>query len=124
MDAVKTIEARRVKLSGDVNAPGNYVFKAKREPKVTVEKHPLLPPEDKDGTNTMFLLPLLRWKVFGKSTRGSIEVLWPEYDAVIVNCPACNRPRGTVIDAGKALDNNRGLISCGRERHRPRGDDH
>lgn len=89
MDAIKEIEVRRVEHSEDLASPGDYVFIAKREPKVTVEKHPLLPPEGR--------LKRIWWAFFGAKyeLKTNIEPFWPDRGVIVVNCPVCNSPCAT-----------------------------
>lgn len=89
MDAVQAIPVRRVEHSEDLAAPGDYVFIAKREPKVIIEKRPLLPPEG--------FLKRLWWNLFAEKyeLKQTIENVWPDHDTVIVNCPVCKSPSAT-----------------------------
>jgi hypothetical protein len=91
---MQALEVRRVPLSEDLSRPGDYVFIGKRPPRIQIERTPLSPPEDDGRTNTMFLLRLLWWKFFGKKheMKQVVELVWPDYDTVILNCPACNSP--------------------------------
>ena len=43
MDSTKALEVKRVGHSEDLLHPGEYVFVAKRQPIITVEKHPIAP---------------------------------------------------------------------------------
>lgn len=85
------IEALAVRRehSEDLLNPGDYVFLAKREPRRTVEQIPIEPP-------TGFLRHLW-WEWFGRkyALREVLELLWPEQDTVILNCPVCNSPCAT-----------------------------
>lgn len=75
--------------SADLSAPGDFAFIPKREPNRRLEQVPLTPPRN-------FFKRLL-WQFFGKKTevKQYIELVWPEYDAVILNCPHCNGPLAT-----------------------------
>ena len=86
MDA---LQVRRVKFSEDLLQRGDYFFVAKRQPNITVERVPVNPPQG--------IVERIWWKWFGKKEelKQIIEVLWPEYDAIIVNCPQCNQPCAT-----------------------------
>lgn len=33
-----------------------------------------------------------------QSYKEVIEIVWPDYDAIVMNCPHCNRPIGTTKD--------------------------
>ncbi len=89
MDPLPALEVKRVKSSEDLLNPGEYVFIEKRSPKITVERTPLEPPQG-------FIKKLL-WNFVGKKYdfKQYVELLWPEYDAIILNCPACNGPCAT-----------------------------
>jgi hypothetical protein len=92
MSDFKSFEVRRVNASEDLLHPGDYVFVAKRAPKITVERIPSEPPK---GTFKRFL-----WHWFGRKfeTKQIVEAMWPEYDAIIMNCPHCNQAIATTKD--------------------------
>jgi hypothetical protein len=89
MEPLKALEVKRVEHSEDLLHPGEYVFVPKRDPIVTVEKYPLTPPRG--------FFAKVWWNLFGQkyTFKKTIELLWPEHDAIIVNCPACNNPCAT-----------------------------
>jgi len=86
---MQALEVRRVRLSEDLSSPGDFVFIGKRQPRVTVERLPLEAPAG--------ILEKLWWKFFGKKyeMKQIVEMVWPDYDAIILNCPACNGPCAT-----------------------------
>lgn len=86
---MEALPVRRVQHSEDVLRPGDYVFIEKREPRRNVEQIPVDPP-------TSFFRRLW-WEWFGKkyALREVLEILWPEQDTVILNCPICNSPCAT-----------------------------
>ena len=89
MESTLAIKVRRVPRSDELLQPGDYVFIGKREPKRTVEQIPIEAPTNR--------FRRLWWIWFGKkyALREVLELLWPEIDTVIVNCPACNSPCAT-----------------------------
>lgn len=89
MQPAPALEVKRVKSSEDLLHPGEYVFIEKRAPKITVERTPLTPPTG--------FLKRLAWNFFGKKyeIKQYVELLWPEHDAIILNCPTCNGPCAT-----------------------------
>ncbi|MDP9049822.1 MAG: hypothetical protein M3O31_03735 [Acidobacteriota bacterium] len=89
MPSLKALEVRRVSSSGDLTAPGDFAFIPKREPIRRLEHVPITPPRN--------FFKRIIWHFFGKKqeTRQYIELQWPEYDAVILNCPHCNMPLAT-----------------------------
>lgn len=89
MHELKATEVRMHQHSEELMAPGDAVFVAKREAKRTVEKVQLEPP--------VGILERLWWYAFGKKheMREVVELLWPEFDALIVNCPSCGQPCAT-----------------------------
>ncbi|HVB33724.1 MAG TPA: hypothetical protein VNJ52_05040 [Patescibacteria group bacterium] len=86
---MQAIEVRRVQSSADLSSPGDFTFVPKREPVRKFERIPLEAPKG-------YFRNLL-WQVFGKKyeVKQIVELLWPEYDAVILNCPNCNMPLAT-----------------------------
>jgi hypothetical protein len=86
---MQAIEVRRVPTSADLSSPGDFAFVPKREPVRKFERIPLTAPKG-------FVKRLL-WYLFGKKyeLKQVVELLWPEYDAVILNCPHCNMPLAT-----------------------------
>jgi hypothetical protein len=86
MDA---LEVRRVPSSYDLVNRGDYCLVPKRDPIVTVERKPLDPPKG--------LFRRIMWQWFGKKEelKTIVEALWPDYDAIIVNCPQCIQPCAT-----------------------------
>lgn len=89
MDALTTIELRRVSHSEDLLVAGDYVFIAARPPKVVTETIPL------DAPRGMW--KRLWWNMFGAKfiVKRSEEEVWPAYDAVLIVCPKCNQPLAT-----------------------------
>ena len=83
---MQALEVRRVPHSEELLHPGDFAFISKREPDIRVERIPLTPPTG--------FFKLLWWKLFGKKfeLKQYVELRWPNYDAVIVNCPNCNQP--------------------------------
>jgi hypothetical protein len=86
---MQALEVRRVPTSADLAHPGEYVFVAKRAPHITYQSEPLEPPRG--------LLQRLWWNAFGKKyeLKQIVELLWPEIDTIIMNCPTCNGPLAT-----------------------------
>jgi hypothetical protein len=86
---MQALEVRRVPSSSDLLHPGEYVFIPKRDPKITIDHQLLTPP-------TGFFERLL-WNWFGKKyeMKQILELMWPEIDTVIINCPMCNTPCAT-----------------------------
>jgi aspartate carbamoyltransferase regulatory subunit len=89
MDSLKALEVRRVSLSEDLSRPGDYVYIEKRAPRIQIERTPLTAPAG--------ILEKLWWKFFGKKyeLKQIVELVWPDYDAIILNCPECNSPCAT-----------------------------
>jgi hypothetical protein len=89
MDSLTALEVRRVKHSEDLMRPGDFTFLEKRGPRRTFEQYPIDPPTGR--------LRRLWWEWFGKkyALREVLELLWPEYDVIILNCPRCNQPCGS-----------------------------
>jgi hypothetical protein len=87
--SLEGIEVRRVSTSADLLHPGEYVYIAKRQPKITIEREPLAPPTG--------FIKLLWWNWFGKKyeIKQIVELMWPESDTIIFNCPECNGPCAT-----------------------------
>jgi hypothetical protein len=92
VQSAQTIPVRRVSTSEELLRPGEYVFIAKRPPLITVEKVPLYPPAGSTG-----FFKLLWWSLFGKKfdTKQTVELVWPEVDTIILNCPDCATPFAT-----------------------------
>jgi hypothetical protein len=86
---MQALEVRRVSLSEDLSRPGDYVFVGRRAPRITIERTPLTPP--------VGMLEKLWWNLFGKKyeMKQIVELVWPDYDAIILNCPVCNGPCAT-----------------------------
>jgi hypothetical protein len=82
-------EVKRVPTSEDLLHPGEFVFIPKREPIRTFESTPIAPPTG--------AFRRLWWDLFGKKyeIKQIVELLWPEIDTVIMNCPECNSPLAT-----------------------------
>jgi len=89
MDALQTIEVRRVSHSEDLLVPGDYVFIPARPPRVATETVPLDPPRT--------FWKALWWTWFGQKSiiREIREEVWPGYDAILIVCPACRQPLST-----------------------------
>jgi hypothetical protein len=89
MDTAPALEVKRVKSSEYLLNPGEYVFIEKRAPKITVDRMPLTPPTG--------FFKRIAWHFFGKKyeLKQYVELLWPEHDAIILNCPSCNGPCAT-----------------------------
>jgi uncharacterized protein YbaR (Trm112 family) len=89
MSPTTALEVKRVPHSEDLLHPGEFVFIPKREPVRTFERTPIAPPT---GT-----FRRLWWDLFGKKyeLKQIVELLWPEIDTVILNCPECNSPLAT-----------------------------
>jgi hypothetical protein len=95
---MQALEVKRVPLSEDLLHPGDYVFIGKREPRRTFHSVPLGPPSDTyGGTLIGDAFRYLKWKWFGKKyeMKQIVEIVWPEIDTVIINCPDCNQPLAT-----------------------------
>jgi hypothetical protein len=86
MQSLKALEVRRVSSSENLLHPGEYVFIEKRQPKITLERTPLTPPQG--------FFNRLYWNWFGKKyeLKKIVELVWPDYDVAIINCPECNVP--------------------------------
>lgn len=86
---MQALEVRRVSSSADLLNKGEYVFIEKREPKITIERTPLERPAG--------FWAGLRWDLFGRKyeLHQIVEILWPEHDAIILNCPFCSLPIAT-----------------------------
>jgi hypothetical protein len=78
-----------VSHSEDLLHPGEYVFIPKREPIRTFHSEPLAPPAG--------AFRRLWWNWFGKKyeIKAIVELLWPEIDTIIINCPDCNQALAT-----------------------------
>jgi hypothetical protein len=83
---MQAVELRRVSSSTDLLRPGEYVFIPKREPEIIIERQSIGPPSG--------FFKWIWWKWFGKrhELKQYIELLWPETDTVILNCPQCGGP--------------------------------
>jgi uncharacterized protein YbaR (Trm112 family) len=83
------LEVKRVPHSEDLSHPGEFVFIPKREPIRKFYSEPLTPPTG--------AFRRLWWNWFGKKyeIKQIVELLWPEIDTVIINCPDCNQPLAT-----------------------------
>jgi hypothetical protein len=83
------LEVKRVPHSEELLHPGEFVFIPKREPIRTFQSTPIAPPSG--------LFRRLWWDLFGKKheIKQIVELLWPEIDTVIMNCPKCNGPLAT-----------------------------
>jgi hypothetical protein len=86
---LQTLEVRRVPFSADIEKPGDYCFIEKREPVRTFEPVATEPPQG-------FFRKLMS-AFFGKKQgyKEILEIRWPEYDAIILNCPHCSQPIAT-----------------------------
>ena len=86
---MQALEVRRVSTSADLLNKGEYVFIEKRAPKITVERIPLERPAG--------FWAGLKWDWFGEKyeIKQIVEILWPEQDAIILNCPSCGGPCAT-----------------------------
>ncbi len=82
-------EVRMQKQSADLMVPGDAVFITKREPKRKIVREALEPPKG--------FFRAIWWLLFGKKyeMKEVIEMLWPEFDALIINCPRCGQPCAT-----------------------------
>ena len=92
MDAsLQTIAVRRVPTSADLEKQGDYVLVPKREPERRYETIA--------GFPSGFWQRLV-WLITGRKpiVKEVVEALWPEYDAIILNCPKCNQPCATSKD--------------------------
>lgn len=89
MPPTTALEVKRLPHSEDLLHPGDYVFVGKREPRRNVEMVPIQAPTNR--------FHRLWWNAFGKkyALREVLELLWPEIDTIIVNCPICNSPCAT-----------------------------
>lgn len=88
---LKSTTARRVPSSADLTKQGDYVLAPKREP---VRRY-----EPVAGSPSGFWARLI-WTISGRKplVKEVVEALWPEYDAIILNCPNCNQPCATSKD--------------------------
>jgi uncharacterized protein YbaR (Trm112 family) len=92
------LEVKRVSHSEDLLHPGEFVFIPKREPIRRFHSEPIEPPADKyGGTMIGDAFRYLKWRLFGPKyeIKQIVELLWPEIDTVIINCPDCNQPLAT-----------------------------
>jgi hypothetical protein len=89
MQSLQAFEVRRVSSSGDLTAPGDFAFIPKREPLRRLEHTALPAPRN--------FFKRIWWSFFGTKweVKQFIELRWPEYDAIILNCPHCNMPLAT-----------------------------
>jgi uncharacterized protein YbaR (Trm112 family) len=89
--ALQTLTVRRLSTSSDLAKQGDYVLVPKREP---IRRY-----EPVAGSPAGFWARLL-WVVTGRKplVKEVVEALWPEYDAIILNCPQCNQPCATSKD--------------------------
>jgi len=89
MPNTTALAVKRVPHSEDLLHPGDDVFVGKRAPIRTVEQIAIDPPTNR--------FQRLWWSWFGKkyALREVLEMLWPEIDTVILNCPVCNGPCAT-----------------------------
>jgi hypothetical protein len=84
LDATQALQVRRVSSSADLLHPGEYVFIEKRPPQITIEKKPL--------ANPGFFRRMFHRDYELKQI---VELVWPDYDVAILNCPECNTPLAT-----------------------------
>src|ERR1035437_3275967 len=86
---MEALPVRRVSASDELAEPADYVFVQKRQPIITVERMPLLPPSG--------FFKRLWWDAFVKKyeLKRIVELVWPERDTVILNCPHCNQSVAT-----------------------------
>jgi hypothetical protein len=93
------LEVKRVPRSEDLLHPGEFVFIPKREPIRKFHSEPLGPPAAKYGGGTVVgdAFRYWKWRFFGKKyeIKQIVELLWPEIDTVIINCPECNQALAT-----------------------------
>jgi hypothetical protein len=93
MDALLTLEVNRVPSSADLTKAGDYCFIAKRDP---IRKFlPSEPEESKGFWDRLKLWFDLSHRPIPKEV---VEIVWPDYDAIILMCPHCNQPIGTTKD--------------------------
>lgn len=92
MDALLTLEVRRVASSADLMQAGDYCLIEKRPPIRKFEPVAVEPPAG--------FLRKLSWLLFGKKqlTKEIVEIVWPDYDAIVLMCPHCSQPIGTTKD--------------------------
>jgi uncharacterized protein YbaR (Trm112 family) len=81
---MQALKVRRVSLSEDLSRPGDYVFIGKRAPIRKFEPIPSDPPKG--------FFRRIGWHLLGKKQlyKEIIEIVWPDYDTIILNCPECN----------------------------------
>jgi len=86
---VHTLEVRRVPSSADLMQAGDYCYIEKRAP---IRKFEPVADEAPRG----FIRKLISY-LGGKkqSFKEVIEIVWPDYDAIVLMCPHCNQPIGT-----------------------------
>ena len=91
MESLQNLSARRVSSSADLMKQGDYVLVPKREP---IRRYESVP-----GSPSGFWARLI-WVISGRKplVKEVVEALWPEYDAIILNCPKCNQPCATSKD--------------------------
>ncbi len=93
MEAATTLPVRRVPFSANIQKPGDYCFISKREPIRKFESEPVAPPTG--------FWRMIAWLLRGRpshSLKEAIEIVWPDYDAVILLCPHCSQPIATTKD--------------------------
>jgi hypothetical protein len=99
MEAATTLPVRRVPFSYDIEKPGDYCFIPKREPIRKFEPEQVASPTG-----------FWRWVVWFLKGRPSfalkeiVEIVWPDYDAIILNCPHCSQPIATTKDHRIVMD--------------------
>lgn len=91
MDSLQTLAVHRVPSSANLEKKGDYVLIPKREP---VRRY-----EPVAGSPSGFWARLI-WIITGRKplVKEVVETMWPEYDAIILNCPQCNQPCATSKD--------------------------
>ena len=89
MEALQTLEVRRVAISPDLEKPGDYCFIARRETIRTFETIEQPAPKG--------FFRRLVWLIFGSKQQHKETMLpqWPDYDAIVMGCPHCGQPIGT-----------------------------
>jgi hypothetical protein len=91
------LEVKRVPHSEDLLHPGEFVFIPKREPIRTFRSEPIEAPKIDSLWTFPSVWRWLKWRVFSPKyeIKQIVELLWPEIDTVIINCPECNQALAT-----------------------------
>jgi hypothetical protein len=97
MDALTTLPVRRVPFSADIEKPGDYCFISKREPVRNLE---LVIPNPRNVWQASWWLIRSAFGFYPapEVKNETVEIRWPDYDAIILLCPHCSQPIATTKD--------------------------